>query len=126
MADDNARAVPVFISGATGRNAANINGFFEPTEEKGLDGRVLYRKRGEAFMWMEHFEGQWHVKRDLDFVSPQPQAQKLGRCPSITLRRSKLVPAKRENIRCQNLECVSATHNLTASALSALTPWPYR
>ena len=64
MADDNARAVPVFISGATGRNAANINGFFEPTEEKGLDGRVLYRKRGDALMWMEHFEGRWHVKQE--------------------------------------------------------------
>ena len=62
MADDNARAVPVFISGATGRNAANINGFFEPTEEKGLDGRVLYRKRGDALMWMEHFQGQWQIK----------------------------------------------------------------
>jgi len=52
----------VFISGATGVNAAFINGFFEPTQEKGLDGRVLYVKRGDASACIEHYGGQWQVK----------------------------------------------------------------
>ena len=62
VARDNARAEPLFISGATGDSAAYINGVLEPTEEKGVDGRVLYRKRGDGSMWMEHFERQWQVK----------------------------------------------------------------
>jgi hypothetical protein len=53
----------VFISGATGVNAAWINGFFEPTQEKGADGRVLYAKRGDGGVCMEHFLGTWQVKR---------------------------------------------------------------
>jgi hypothetical protein len=62
VAADNAQAAPVFISGASGDNAAVINGFFEPTEEKGLDGRVLYAKRGDASVCIEHSEGQWRIK----------------------------------------------------------------
>ena len=62
VAHDNARAAPVFISGATGVNAALINGVLEPTQEKGLDGRVLYRKRGDSSVCMEHFGGKWQVK----------------------------------------------------------------
>ncbi len=52
----------MFISGATGDNAAFINGFYEPTQEKGLDGRVLYAKRGDASMCIEHSGGLWHVQ----------------------------------------------------------------
>ncbi len=52
----------MFISGVTGDYAALINGFFEPTQEKGLDGRVLYAKRGEARVWIEHCGGKWQVK----------------------------------------------------------------
>ena len=52
----------MFFSGATGDNAAFINGFFEPTQEKGLDGRVLYAKRGDASMCIEHRTGDWEVK----------------------------------------------------------------
>ena len=52
----------MFISGATGGNAASINGFFEPTQEKGPDGRVLYAKRGDASMCIEHYGGTWQVK----------------------------------------------------------------
>ena len=52
----------MFISGATDGNAASINGFFEPTQEKGLNGRVLYSKRGDAGKCMEHFNGKWQVK----------------------------------------------------------------
>ena len=50
------------ISGATGVNAAVINGFYEPTQEKGLDGRALYAKRGDASMCIEHYGGKWQVK----------------------------------------------------------------
>ena len=59
---DNSRAAPVFISGATGVHAAFINGFFEPTQEKGLDGRALYAKRGDASACIEHYGGTWQVK----------------------------------------------------------------
>ena len=52
----------MFISGATGVNAARINGFFEPTQEKGLDGRALYAKRGDASACIEHYGGDWQVK----------------------------------------------------------------
>jgi hypothetical protein len=59
--NDNARAAPVAISGAAGANAAIINGVWEPTHEKRLNGRVLYRKRGNPSMCMEHFGGKWTV-----------------------------------------------------------------
>ena len=62
LSNDNARAALLFISGATGARAAEINGVLEPTEEKGLDGRVLYRKRGDGSVCMEHFGGRWEVK----------------------------------------------------------------
>ncbi len=52
----------MFFSGATGGYAAFINGFFEPTQEKGLDGRVLYAKRGDASWCIEHYVGYWQVK----------------------------------------------------------------
>ena len=52
----------MFISGATGGNAAAINGFFEPTQEKGPDGRALYVKRGDASWCIEHYGGTWQVK----------------------------------------------------------------
>ena len=50
------------ISGAPGPNAGDINGVYEPTQEKGLDGRVLYRKRGDPSIIMEHFGWKWQVK----------------------------------------------------------------
>ena len=52
----------MFIRGATGDNAASINGFFEPTQEKGLDGRVLYARRSNASVCIEHYGGNWQVK----------------------------------------------------------------
>ncbi len=52
----------MFISGAIGDRAASINGFFEPMQEKGLDGRVLYAKRGDASACIEHYGGNWRVK----------------------------------------------------------------
>ncbi len=62
VAADNALAVPLFISGATCVNAAGINGLFEPTQEKGADGRVLYAKRGDISVCMEHAAGTWQIK----------------------------------------------------------------
>ena len=62
VAEDNARAGLVFISGATGPRAEVINGFYEATEEKGLDGRVVYMKRGDGSVCIEHFGALWRVK----------------------------------------------------------------
>ena len=55
------------VSGATGPNAASINGFFDPTSEIHED-RVRYCKRGDASVWIEHFKqgnGRvlWQIKR---------------------------------------------------------------
>ena len=52
----------MFISGATGVHAASINGFFEPTQEKGPDGRALFVKRGDASRCIEHYGGNWQIK----------------------------------------------------------------
>jgi hypothetical protein len=62
VADGNARAGPVFISGATGLDAASINGIYGVTEEKSLDGRLVLSKRGDPSMCIEHRGGQWEVK----------------------------------------------------------------
>ena len=63
IAEDNARAGPVFISGATGSSASVVNGYYEPTEEKGADGRVMYAKRGDGGVCIEHVEGfYWRIK----------------------------------------------------------------
>jgi hypothetical protein len=61
---DNARAVPVFISGATGVFASDINGLFNPMKEhvkirRGLDGRLVYLNKACI---LEHFEGRWIVR----------------------------------------------------------------
>ena len=53
----------MFISGAAGIHSASINSFFDPTQEKGADGRVLYAKRGDANVCIEHFTNNtWQVK----------------------------------------------------------------
>jgi hypothetical protein len=62
VADGNARAGPVFISGATGPAAASINGFYGVTEEKSLDGRLVLSKRGDPTTCIEHHGGEWQVK----------------------------------------------------------------
>ena len=51
----------VCISGATGLNANSINGAYYSTSET-CDGHPLLRKRGDASMIMEHFQGNWHSK----------------------------------------------------------------
>ena len=62
VADDNARAATVLVSGATGDWAWTINGVFAPTQEKGLDGRVVYGKCGDGSTCIEHYAGYWQVK----------------------------------------------------------------
>jgi hypothetical protein len=57
---DNAAAEPVHIGGATGSNAANINGIYDPTSEL-CCGRHVYKRR-DADIWIELFEGKWQVK----------------------------------------------------------------
>ena len=53
----------MFVSGATGALCSVVNGYYEPTEEKGVDGRVMYRKVGDGGVWIEHFEGfYWSIK----------------------------------------------------------------
>jgi hypothetical protein len=51
----------VFISGATGLNAAGINGAYYRTSEV-CNGYALYAKRGDASMCIEHPDGDWEVK----------------------------------------------------------------
>jgi hypothetical protein len=62
VAEGNARAGPVFISGAAGPHSAAINGFYTVTEEKSSDGRVVLSKRGDASMCIEHVAGNWQIK----------------------------------------------------------------
>ena len=53
----------VHIDGATGVHAGRVNGFYEPTEEM-VGHASVYRKLGDADMWIEYNEssGQWYVK----------------------------------------------------------------
>ena len=57
MAEDNARAAPVLITGA------DNCGLYVPTATKGLDGRIMYLKSGDDSMCIEHFHGTWQLKR---------------------------------------------------------------
>jgi len=61
IAQDNAAAFLVGIHGATGVNAPRINGFFEPTAER-RNGRVVYMKRLDDQICIEHRQGAWEVK----------------------------------------------------------------
>ena len=61
VAGDNAGAFLIGINGATGPNAARINGFFEPTGDR-RNGRVVYTKRYDDKICIEHRQGAWEVK----------------------------------------------------------------
>jgi hypothetical protein len=50
----------VFISGATGVYAAEINGTFDRTSEM-CDNYPLYVKRGNASMCIQHHKGDWNI-----------------------------------------------------------------
>jgi len=62
IAHDNFRSSKVLIGGATGPNAAVINGPYSPTQERGLDGRIIYCKSSDASVCIEHHDGHWQVK----------------------------------------------------------------
>jgi hypothetical protein len=65
---ENSKAADIFISGVKGRHSV-VNGLYSPTQEKGQDGRVLYRKSdesGDQALCIEHFEGRWRVKNQSD------------------------------------------------------------
>jgi len=64
----NLQATDIFISGVEGVNS-DINGPYSPTEERGEDGRVLYRKNGESgaqALCIEHLNDRWQVKYESD------------------------------------------------------------
>ena len=51
----------MLISGATGWYSEFINGFFAPTQERGLDGRVVYSKCGCDDTVIVHHKGVWKI-----------------------------------------------------------------
>ena len=82
------------LSGASGSKAARINGCYDPTQEKGPDGRVLYTKRGDPSMCIEHCAGAWQVKlvskkgKDACYASVQGGRGGLEHCSSRPWRSS--------------------------------------
>jgi hypothetical protein len=64
IAIDNSNAVDhIRIIGATGASGAHINGLYSLTQERGLDGRVVYRKKiGDSSMRIQHSSGAWQVQ----------------------------------------------------------------
>lgn len=52
--EDNRNATAIFISGASGPFADLVNGPYKPTQLKGPDGRIIYRKIGDDSMYIEH------------------------------------------------------------------------
>ena len=59
----NSFATHVFVSGLD----SEIDGLFSPTQDRGQDGCMLYRKSGESgpeVLCIEHYEGQWQVKAE--------------------------------------------------------------
>ena len=72
--------VAVFISGATGGNAAKVNGLFEPSEEKSSDGLVVYKKRNDASIVLEHCDCRWQIKPALKKGKDVGFAQVGGYC----------------------------------------------
>ena len=54
-------AVPVQIRGATGVNAARINGVYDHTAER-RRGAVVYRKRGDGATWLSMTAMGWMVQ----------------------------------------------------------------
>ena len=65
---DKSKSCTMVLSGVQGVNYV-INGLYSSTQEKGQDGRTLYRKSGECgdeALCIEHFGGRWRVKNQSD------------------------------------------------------------
>lgn len=64
IAIDNSNAVDhIKIIGATGASGVHINGLYSLTQERGLDGRVVYIKKiGDFCMRIQHSSGAWQVQ----------------------------------------------------------------
>jgi hypothetical protein len=81
VAAENSRAEAIFISGATGPNVLNINGFFEPTGEKSPDGRILYKKRFSVpAIWIAHSSGKWRIQPESSKGTVGSYAHFVGEC----------------------------------------------
>ena len=73
VAADNSRAEAIFISGATSKHQQpSFNGIFDPTTEKSLDGRILYKNRlgngsfgGGQDIWIVHAAGRWLFQNEV-------------------------------------------------------------
>jgi hypothetical protein len=83
IADENSRAVPVVIVGATGPFAPYINGHFDPTREVGTDGRLIYINAGNHNVCLEHVDGYWSVKPMSEKGTPSYYASVQGNCALI-------------------------------------------
>ncbi len=81
--ENNFRCGPVFISGASGDSAAAVNGYYEPTLEFGMDGRVVYTKYGGRGVCIEHFGGFWQVKSVEDRGANAFMASVAGGCALV-------------------------------------------
>jgi hypothetical protein len=82
VAADNSRAEAIFISGATSKHQQpSFNGIFDPTREKSLDGRILYKNRFDPTTVIEHFGGKWQVKNVGHKGQDSSFASVTGFCP---------------------------------------------
>ena len=69
------------IRGATGSNAANINGLYEPTEELHDEHAVYMKSMSDGAMWIEYRMG---LKATGRWVVKKTRASKTGRGKSKT------------------------------------------
>ncbi len=81
VAADNSRAEAIFFSGATGKFSVFVNGIFDPTGEKGLDGRILYQNRFDPTTVIQHFRGRWQIKDRSVIGKNNRFAEVSGLCP---------------------------------------------
>jgi hypothetical protein len=82
IAADNSRAEVIFISGATSEHQQpSFNGIFDPTGEKSLDGRIIYKHRFDPTTFIEHFGFKWQVKNVGNLGQDTSFASVTGFCP---------------------------------------------
>jgi hypothetical protein len=56
---------PIELRGAVGESAAQINGRYQRTDERGAEGQFVYKKRGMKYI-MEYVDQQWVVVKQAD------------------------------------------------------------